>query len=310
MVALTIRHSVQWQAPMPLWAENSSTGIRVMNQDQADYPSILRFANDSFMDDLLAVMQNNPKRLNEWLVQAETWRDPSPIPAAANPAGDTDSIAFLLNQTKQLADQQKPTPKTRLSAPKQAVSINPASRTDGAPIKLFHSTHQRFYLVSASLICACPGYPDQPIDRGHKEQASFVMRRVVPPEDSENPVENETVENLADWDEYALVTTNNGPRWMRVGKNSDFGCRKLIDNEEKLPLFPVNYKDNCKHDRRLLNGLIPVGKREQWMAAPIGDAYNQRLAASQGLDFDIAILVFRSNFKNNVFDKYRYLYIK
>ena len=65
MVGLTIKHRVQWRAPMPLWAENSSTGIRTSNEDVAAYPSILRFATDSFMQDLLDVMGDNPKRIAE-----------------------------------------------------------------------------------------------------------------------------------------------------------------------------------------------------------------------------------------------------
>ena len=73
MVNLTLKHNIMWQAPMPIWAENSSTGLRVINEALAPYPSILRFASDSFMQEMLEMMEYSPKRIVEWLVQAETW---------------------------------------------------------------------------------------------------------------------------------------------------------------------------------------------------------------------------------------------
>ncbi len=76
MVSLVLKHSVQWQAPLPVWAENSSLGMRVIDEKLAPHPSILRFATDTFMQDMIDVMQDNPRRLSEWLAQPETWREP------------------------------------------------------------------------------------------------------------------------------------------------------------------------------------------------------------------------------------------
>ena len=44
-------------------------------------PSILRFATDAFMPEYMAVLQNQPGRLGEWLARPEKWQQPSAQPA-------------------------------------------------------------------------------------------------------------------------------------------------------------------------------------------------------------------------------------
>ena len=39
-------------------------------------PAILRFATDMFMDDFLAMLENDPARLVEFIARPETWRGP------------------------------------------------------------------------------------------------------------------------------------------------------------------------------------------------------------------------------------------
>lgn len=279
MVSLTLKHNIQWQAPMPIWAKNSSTGIRVTNESLAPYPSILRFASDTFMQDMLDVMDDNPERIAEWLVQPETWREPMKTPAPAPKKVTDDSIAFLFNKTKKLTDEYKSAVNTRIvksglanikqARVQQAVVVAENARTDAAPIKLFQSTHQRFYLVSASLISSGPGYPDQALDLSNQEKATFVVRRLVPTTDQN---EEPDLDTIGDWDEYAFIVTGNGSKWLRVDQSRSLACKKLLELEEQLPLFPVNYKDSCKHDRTVLSGLVPVGKRESWMAAAVANS--------------------------------------
>jgi len=48
-----------------------------------------------------------------------------------------------------------------------------------SPPTLYHPLHQRYYLVTASLICKVNGYPDKVVDRKRDERTYFVMRRVV-----------------------------------------------------------------------------------------------------------------------------------
>ena len=282
MVSLTLKHNIHWQAPMPLWAENSSTGLRVTNEALAPYPSILRFASDSFMQEMLDVMDHSPKRIAEWLVQAETWREPMKSPEAVVKKTQEDSIAFLLNKTRQLTDQYRSSATTKSVKPKQAVVVSENAKPDGSPVKLYQSTHQRYYLVSASLISSQAGYPDHLLDLPQREKATFVLRRLAPPDDWPGVAEGESIDNLGDWDEYAFIITTGGPRWKRVDQSKSLACKKLQKQEEQLPLFPVNYKDSCEHNRVVLNGLIPVGKREKWMSAPVAGS----VAASDGSDED------------------------
>jgi hypothetical protein len=69
-VALTPQ--IQWLAPSPLWQELSSAA------DTSDFrsPSILRFATDTFMQDLHSVLANAPQTLRNYVAQPETWRSP------------------------------------------------------------------------------------------------------------------------------------------------------------------------------------------------------------------------------------------
>lgn len=278
MVSLTIKHGVQWRAPMPLWAENSSTGIRTINEDVATYPSILRFATDSFMQDMLQVMDDSPKRIAEWLAQPETWREPMTSPKMSVRPGSEDGLSYLLNKTKQQTEAYQSSADKALVKPRQAVTIAAAARLKNLPIKLFHSTHQRFYLVSASLVSSDLGCPEQRLDLSKQEKASFVLRRLVPPGESATIVEGQEIDNLDDWDEYAFISTTSGHKWSRIDKSGQVACQKLLPQEEQLPLFPVNYRDGCAHDRTVYSGLIPVGKREKWMAAPVGDATTAELS--------------------------------
>ena len=274
MVSLTLKHNIHWQAPMPIWAENSSTGIRITNESLAPYPSILRFASDTFMQDMLDVMDENPKRIAEWLAQPETWREPMQTPKPGPKKTDEDGIAYLFNKTKKLTDELKPVANTGIVKAKraktqQAVVVAENARANATPIKLFQSTHQRFYLVSASLISSEPGYPDQALDLSNQEKATFVVRRLVPRTDQK---EEPDINTIGEWDEYAYLVTANGAKWLRVDQSKSLACKKLLALEEQLPLFPVNYKDSCKQNRKVLSGLVPVGRRESWMAAAVVDS--------------------------------------
>ena len=281
MVSLTIKHSVKWCAPLPIWTENSSTGIRTRNEPVATYPSILRFASDNFMQELLDVMNDDPGRIADWLAQPETWREPMATPEIAKQAEPADGLSYLLERTKRQADAIRPARARPLVKPRQAPAIADAARRRNLPIKLFHSSHQRFYLVSASLVTSDYGFPDQALDLGKREKASFVLRRLVPPAGSGKIAEGEEID-LAGWDEYAFVSTPGGQRWVRLDETGKPSCRRLWPGEEQLPLFPVGYRDGCNHDRTVFSGLIPVGKREKWMGAPLGDTALLSASTSTG----------------------------
>ena len=303
MVSLVLKHSVQWQAPLPVWAENSSLGMRVVDEKLAPHPSILRFATDTFMQDMIDVMQDNPRRLSEWLAQPETWREPMKSPKkVVKPVSDS-GVAFLLEKTRKHTEALKLSTAKAMTTRQPLIAADENATIDTPPIKLFHSTHQRFYLVSASLILNEPGFPDQTLNLSSQEKASFVLRRLVPPEGQE-PKESEVVEHFDDWQEYAFIDTGDGTRWTHVDESSSLACRKLLDNEEKLPLFPLNYADDCGHSRAVLSGLIPVGKREKWMSAPVSSA---GAGAQQSDDFGAAMSQARILFLTDVGEPWKIL---
>jgi hypothetical protein len=307
MVNLTIRHGIEWRAPMPLWAENSSTGIRISDEELASYPSILRFATDSFMQDFLDVMKASPKRIAEWLAQPETWREPMAAPKPALKKIEKDGLTYLLHKIKNQADQHKPAAAKALVKPRQAVTIADAALNKTIPIKLFHSTHQRFYLISASLVTSDLGCPDQVLDLSQQEKATFVLRRLVPPRDPKLIVDGEAIDDLGDWYEYAFVSTTSGHRWTQIDQSSSPACQKLLLQEEQLPLFPVSYKDGCEHDRRVLSGLIPVGKREKWMSAPVASAFSGDLAEAEASEINAGVSHAKRMFQTDVTEPWKIL---
>jgi hypothetical protein len=106
--------------------------------------------------------------------------------------------------------------------------------------------------------------PDRVIDPAKQERATYVVRRLFPPG---GPNTNQPV-TACDADvceEYALVTTPSGTGWQKVSGAGSPAV--MVEGEEQLPLFPSYFIEDNGHRRRLLAGLIPVGKRETYMGA-------------------------------------------
>ena len=240
-----------WAAPSPLWGERS-LWIRLPQQDIPPQPIILRFANDAFMEELLATLTHSPWRLSDWIAQPETWREPMSPP---KPIAKTQAAPAVESLYEKLPPQhhplagQKPTSRAdRMPAPL------PYS-VDGPPIKLFQAAHHRYYVVAASLITEACGYPDYSLNLSNSERVTFMVRALVPASNG-------------GLDEYAFVSTPAGMAWEKAGPYKSSNSRKLIPGEEQLPLFPVAYQGICDHHRQIYSGLIPVGKREEWVKAP------------------------------------------
>lgn len=117
--------------------------------------------------------------------------------------------------------------------------IPPATAT----LKLWQPAHQRYYLVAGSLACALPGLPEHQLAGGH-ERVGFVLRR------------------LFGTFEHAYISDEGGGRWQRV----DDG---LAPAEELLPLFRLRHADSLGRSRTLWAGLVPVGRREAYLASPV-----------------------------------------
>ena len=265
--AAIMKHNITWSAPLPLWAQNTSIGIQIRGQQPDKQPAILRFANDSFMEELTSMLAQSPWRLSDWVAQPETWRQPMKAPRPVLKPKAEKPVAFLFNKTKSLTQKQSAT-KKRIQ-PQDALTLAQPVEGDGnnTTLKLYQSGHQRYYLVTASLISDQGGYPEKTLDLSKNERVTFVMRRIIP--SSKN-----VLNDYKKWNEYAFVSTPhaNGFVWKKVATKGSNASKKMIPGEEQLPLFPLNYNDECSRNRKLHGGLIPVGKRETWLSAPIGEA--------------------------------------
>lgn len=266
----------RWLAPQPLWtlgAENNRMR-RIDRQEQTLHkPAILRFASDSFMEELLAVLRAHPDELYQWVASYETWRRPLPQPSLPEPLNLAEPPSELSRKLK----------RRRLSAATQAAALPQTAANDSEPqptipaedqpsipgtLKLYQPAHQRFYLVAASIVNRQQCLPDRHVDTGKEQSASFVLRRLVKPEtdSADAPISD----NPADWREHAFVLGPDGrPSWREVGAGTPFEEDELLPEEQRIPLFRLDYciGNKCR-PRRMLAGVIPVAKREAYLAAP------------------------------------------
>src|SRR5690349_4618019 len=125
---------LQWTAPEPFWVGAAATPNVGARRSILRRPAILRFATDTFMDDYLTQLANDPARLTEYAAQPETWRGPATTPILPK---QLPSFARALSR-KALAKQKQ-----------NAIAAPPANTS--APLKLYQPGHQRFYLVTSSL---------------------------------------------------------------------------------------------------------------------------------------------------------------
>ncbi len=274
-----LKDKIRWLGPLPIWARPGPAGLRLAEGTRAGRPAILRFDHDEFMQEYLEVLQSEPERLGEWIARPETWRQPmaSPRPGRAE-SPQPSTVAFVFDRTHSLAAARKTKLPTAINLEplKTRFRKNTLPEISGIsdehlPLKLFQPAQKRHYLVTASLISEEPGLPDCEPDLTRREKVSFVLRRLLPPEDNDQAP-------LQQWDEYAFVPAGQRNTWRHIGSHSDVAVRSLAAGEEQLPLFPVSFENTaCQDSRRLLSGTIPVGRREQWVGAEPGPE-----AAAQG----------------------------
>jgi len=226
-------HPVAWQAPRPLWGGLAGTGA----------PAILRFAGDDFMDQMLATLANDPARIGERLARPETWRSPP------GETAETDLVQRV-PLPGLIADARR---KRALKVRGPAIAPRPP-----APLKLYQPAHQRFYLVGASLVCAIPGLPERTI-AGGAETVGFVIRRLLP------GVAGEAGDTALR--EFAYLKGGETATWRRVAAGA--GAASLAPGEELLPLFPMAHQDEALRRRTLWSGLVPVGRREDYLSAAV-----------------------------------------
>jgi hypothetical protein len=252
-----MRDQVQWTSPSPFWNSASVLNDAALRRTALRRPAILRFASDSFMEDLIRAMDTDPMQLPLFAVKRETWRGPvadvetiKPAPAFAKTFQRLGLVARRKNQS--------------------ALALNQTTTVSTKPLKLYQPAHQRFYLVSACLVCGRVGLPDRTVNAGRQERVAFVIRRLMPSVQSQDETKPDST-----WDEYAFVASDKGNAWKKIANTNQAANLNLIEDEEALPMFPVMYKEDDGRRRRFFAGMIPVARREAYMGAAAKESANQ-----------------------------------
>jgi len=226
-----------------LWTRFGANGTAAATAPEQARPSLLRFASDDFMDQMLATLARDPSRIDGLIAKPETWRQPAA------------ESADLITRT--------PLPTVARSSSRLAAALKPKARvlpvvaTAQKPLKLYQPAHQRHYLVSASLVCAQQGLPERGVVPGGNEQLNFVIRRLLPG----------TSVSDTNLHEFAFVKDADGARWQRIGPSA--GANRAVAGEDPLPLFPLAFSDDLGLARTLWTGSVPVGRREDYMGTKV-----------------------------------------
>src|SRR5882724_10809437 len=265
------KEQIQWASPPPLWPQAAGATDLNLRRNVLRQPAILRFAADTFMDDFVSLLDTDPARLPDLIANPETWRGPTVGPEPIKPV---PAFARTLNRLGLAAARQNSA--ALVTGGKGVSSLVPAGTTPPpAKLKLYQPAHQRHYLVTSSLVCGRAGLPDHAINPGRQERATFVIRRMFPP--GELNIGVPLPEFDADtWQEYAFISKSGGSSWTSVALAQQKNSGGLIEGEEQLPLFPMNFTEDDGRRRRVLTGLIPVGKREAYMGAAFKKQGNQK----------------------------------
>lgn len=254
MVAHHRHHDLRWMAPHPMWID-SPGGLN----GAPGRPAILRFKGDDFMEEMTSLVETRPEALPAWLAVPETWRAPAPEPPK-DQLTPTQPLSRARARQVQLARRRgllggaatKPTPQA------------------AGDLKLFQPAQDRFYMVAAQLVCARPGLPDHRAQASKEERARFVIRRLVPPDETTGEFDPEVKDGSGDdlVEEYAFVPYgDNGGIWKRLAS----GARnQLHPEEERLGLFPTSYRTDGRK-RRLLLGALPIARREVYVGVERSD---------------------------------------
>jgi hypothetical protein len=249
VVSAIMERHVEWTSPAALW-DHFNGPTNAAQRRVFRTPAILRFADDEYMPQFINTVHTDAHRISELLAVPETWRKPASD--VAPPAPPRTGLLGTLDRARVAA--------TRKVEARHAVvrtgDWNPAAASD-PPLKLFQPAHQRYYLVTACLVCRTVGMPDRPLDVTKQEKAAFVIRMLQPRTGAAavNP-------DPADCDELALV----GEEWKPAAQPD-----LVLEGETQYPLSPLTYTEIDGRKRRLFNGLIPVAKRETLVSAKMPD---------------------------------------
>ncbi|MCM8593858.1 hypothetical protein [Accumulibacter sp.] len=255
---MSARHVLRWVGAEAFVAGGDQAG------DIRPGPALLRFDGDDFMERMLAVLAERPQDLRELVARPESWDklgEPTPLPPSLEPTGTPLSRpARALARTRALLGfsrraQRPRSPLTTTQAMREAVQ--PTAR----PLKLFQPVHQRYYLAAAHLVCELPGLPPRVTAAG--DRSGFVVRRLVGEAASE----------------CGFVKGADGHgTWI----SAPHPAGETVPGEELLPLFPLGYTPPGGPPRKLLAGLIPVARHDEYRFARCPGAPGQANAPAWG----------------------------
>ena len=219
------------------------------------------------MNDFMNMLDADPMRLPQYVATPETWRGPTAGPEPVKP------VPLFLRTLNRLglaaAKQEKPSTQIAvggLGASSLITTNTPAAAKKLPKLKLYQPSHQRYYLVTACLVCGRAGLPDRTVDPGRQEKATFVLRRLFPPGRLDIKVDLPPFDANT-WEEYAFVSSPSGSGWRRIPRDNQSDGGITIEGEEQLPLFAMNFTEEDGRKRRLFAGLVPAGRREAYMSA-------------------------------------------
>lgn len=81
-----MKHDLRWHTPAPFW--DRSLGEDDACRDRFHEPALLRFSQDTFMEDYQAVLHRSPGQMADYVARRETWDDPDAGWEATNGDGD------------------------------------------------------------------------------------------------------------------------------------------------------------------------------------------------------------------------------
>ncbi len=260
---MRMRPQARWLAPCPLWTDFLRRSPDLMRR-----PALLRFASDSFMEDLQALLADDPTRLLGLIARPETWRTPTvgltPLPATSSGAGSSASGATSGSASGDAGAAGSgaaagSTGGLLLGSDILQVSLAPQ-------LTLYQPVHQRFYLVAAVLVCRMPGLPERTVVKSAGERVGFVLRQVQPPDGgSDADLFLPGTRRV-----FAWVPGQPTGRWVEAQESV------LIADEERLPLFPLA---SPKLGRQLWAGLVPVARRQAYSSGRVVEATTAPAAA-------------------------------
>ena len=226
-----VRDQIQWTAPAPLWANAADATDMIARRVKLQRPAILRFATDGFMDEFMAMLENDPIRLPELVAGPEAWWGAGGKPVSVKKA---PFFARRVSRLGLVAARQKSAALLPASVGVRSSSTDVSAAGDNIlqqrPLKLYQPAHQRYYLITACLVCGRPGLPDRAIDPGPAERATFVVRRLFPP-GGPDMTKDLPPFDPDQWEEHAFVLGGNGNGWQRIPQSAGSTADVLISGK-------------------------------------------------------------------------------